>query len=158
MKTTFLYFANITLLLFCSCTNKKNYCDNNFIDIRKKNTHKILSEKFYENGVTSEIVYDLDSTSVFEQVTFSTVFYKFYKNGNLMEKGFQGVYKEFHIPVGTWLKYNETCQLISKTTFHNDTVGKDFILVEYFRKSHLVRREKSNNYILYENEKKLIKN
>ena len=153
-----LYVIAIILLSFLSCKNqyvKRNIDNSIFIQNIKK---KVISKTFHKNGKISEISFDCDSIINLknEKISCSSITYSFYSNGNLKEKGCQGIYNGYGIPVGTWYFYDKKNKLKSTTYYHNDQYGKDFILVNYFVNDKLVKTEKYNNYILYENEKKLL--
>jgi antitoxin component YwqK of YwqJK toxin-antitoxin module len=107
--------------------------------------------EFTESVKDSTIIYNKDTCKCL------SLLLNYYSSGLLKEKGCQGVYNGTGVPVGSWITYDETLNIESKTYYHNDEFGKDFILKEsYYKEGKLKSLEKYNNYILYENTKKPI--
>ena len=136
------------ILVLLSCSNNIDY------ESQFRNRKKIDEIK-YEDGKLFENQYLLDSFDKVTNTYFDYAFFRYYKNGKLKEKGFQGRYKEIGTSVGRWEEYNRDGNLIKKTIFHNDTFGRDYILIEYYKNMKLYKIERYNNYILYENEQVL---
>lgn len=80
---------------------------------------------------------------------------RYYPNGNIREKGYQGHYANQQIStgayVGLWKTYNERGILTKSTYYHNDIPSKAFIENKaYYPNGALRSIEKFNNYELYE--------
>lgn len=150
IKTVF-----IVALLTFSCNNNPNEDSRfNSTHILSQNKDKtILSEKFYEKGEIFEIVYAIDSTIENENSKITQQYFKFYKNENLKESGFQGLYNGFGVPISTTVFYDANGNIEKEIIYHNDEFGKDYILFNFYKKGQIIRSEKFNNYILYETEK-----
>lgn len=151
------------IVAFClySCNNFRiiENAENSSTILSNNKDKVIISKIRYENGNLAEISFECDSLQKFDNgnATCISIVYSFYSNGNLKEKGFQGTYNGYGVPVGTWYHYDLERKLITKTHYHNDEFGKDFILIEHYKNGIIEKVEKYNNYILYETEKKIIK-
>ncbi len=136
---------NFSLILFsCKSHQKTEHYKN------------IISKTYYYNGSIKEIQCKIDSIDSNSNTYFTSVFYEYHENGKIKSISYQGKYKEIGTSVGTWIEFDSVGKLIKKTTFHNDIIGKDFILYEYYINGKIHKIEKFNNFILYETEKKEI--
>ncbi len=152
-----LFIVNI-LLIIISCQNQNNLSniENSYSILNNKKS--IKTKSFFKNGRLSEVSFVCDSIIKLknEKIICSSLYYSFYINGNLKEKGCQGIYNGFGVPVGIWFLYDKKNNLISTSYYHNDSYGKDFILVNNFVDGKIKKTTKYNNYILYENEKRIL--
>ena len=142
----------ILLLIFCflNC-NKKTEQPKNIqkreIYVQKNDT---ISKTLYPNKKIKELIIKIDS------IPSGELHLLFYENGNLKEKGYQGIIENESIStgmsIGTWYYYDSLKRLDSTIFFHNEKFGKDFIEVKrYFKTGKLKAIEKYNNHILYQN-------
>lgn len=154
MKIKFFWFLFFTFLLN-NCSKINN--NNNFKIIQNKQKHELISKHNFSNGNISELEYKCDSIDIKNNIKYKTLFFSFFENGNLKEKGYQGNFRENNVPVGTWEQFNLNGELILKTTFHNDDFGIDYILKQYYKNGKVIKIVKTNNYILYETEMKTLK-
>lgn len=122
-------FILLIIVAFTSCRNNKNIKQENSI-IRKDS---IVEEKI----ICKELHTYYD------------------KQGNIQEKGCQGLYNGMKVPVGTWSFYNKGC-LVKEIYYHNDEFGKDYILFKYFNKGKMYKELITNNFILYETDSILL--
>jgi len=116
------YTIFIIILSLFSCKSNKN-------EQSVLNTHQqdslTLHQEFFDTGKLKYITYKKDST-VFDEKNFPCkceelhIFY--YKNGKIKEKGCQGHYETFGVPIGTWYKYDSLGNKISEIRFVHDSL------------------------------------
>ena len=112
---------------------------------------------FFKNGKTEFIEIAKDSSIIYNGDTCKclSLLINYFDNGMVKEKGCQGLFNGTGLPVGHWFGYDKSGNVESKTYYHNDKFGKDFILKEFFYLNGKPKSvEKYNNYILYETVKK----
>ncbi len=144
------------LVIYCYVVEK---AENSSTILNNNKNRTIIYKTIFENGNLAEISFECDSLPNLDNdnIKCTSIIYSFYDNGNLKEKGCQGIYNGYGVPVGAWYHYDLEKNLTTKTYYHNDEFGKDYILIEYYKNGTIEKTEKYNNYILYETEKKLLK-
>lgn len=90
-------------------------------------------------------------------VTGKHLIVRYYANGKVKEKGYQGHYANQLVSTGTyvglWNTYDEHGVITNSTYYHNDIPSKAFIEKKvYYPNGMLKSIEKFNNYELYESE------
>ncbi len=144
----------LMLILSASCTTNTNKSKPMIIIQAEVDTkRKIIDKNYFKSGIISYIDYEMDSFDIAKNIKYTRVFYDFYENGSVKNKGFQGTYGGMGVAVGTWEEYNPQGELILKTHYHNDIFGKDYILREYIKKGKVIKTEKYYNDSQYETDR-----
>lgn len=120
--TKFLLIAFIFFLFGCrSISDKKNQVKFDHITKETSDTSIIFKEN-YKNGKTKYVIYKKDSL-INNVENCEELHITFSENGMIVEKGCQGHYGVWGVPVGTWFTYDSLGKIKEKVFYKHDSVN-----------------------------------
>jgi hypothetical protein len=117
-----------------------------------KNGEIIGSIYYYDNQNINYEIIKKDSlilTQTDDSVICMELHILYDKNGFVIEKGCQGEYEGIGVQVGTWYRYQNN-EIIQEIYYHNDKLGKDYILFKNLKSKDVYEEKVTNNFILYQ--------
>lgn len=135
------------LLLQFSCKNsvenrKTNPTEETPISYKKNKASLVLHSENYQNGKLKYIIHKKDSIFIFnnEEENCEELHITYYENGKVHERGCQGHYTVWGVPVGTWFTYDSLGLKRKEELFVHDSI-KGLKKTVYFDSNGKVEKE-----------------